>query len=154
VAWNSISSTVIPAVKAQIAVYPAYNFTVTGHSLGAAIAALATASMRAEGLDFLTYTMGEFRTGNPAWVSYIDSLQAPGRYFRITHTNDGVPQTLDHAMGYYHHATEFWELEPFGANNTQDCPGDDNAECNNSVPGIGLLGDNGVDGINAAHLCK
>ena len=98
--------------------------------------------------------MGEFRTGNPAWANYIDSLQGAARYYRITHTNDGVPQSLSQAMGYMHHAMEYWELEPFGGNDTQVCPGQDNPECNNSEPGLGLFGDDGVDGINPAHLCE
>lgn len=70
--------------------------------------------------------MGQFRTGNPAYADYVDQLQPPPSFHRITHTNDGVPQTIQQSQGYRHHSTEFWELEPFGDNNTQQCPGQDN----------------------------
>ena len=44
---------------------------------------------------------------------------------RITHTDDGVPQTIAQDQGYRHHATEFWELEPFEADETFQCEGDE-----------------------------
>lgn len=57
-------------------------------------------------------------------------------------------------MGYQHHSTEFWELEPFGANNTYRCGPNDDPECNNSALGLGLAGASGNGaGINQAHLC-
>ena len=84
--------------------------------------------------------MGEFRVGDPNFANYLDSLLPPPNYYRITHTNDGVPQTDTQAMGFEHHATEFWELEPFGAGTTQQCPGQDNPVSERGWMGENLVG--------------
>jgi putative lipase involved disintegration of autophagic bodies len=39
-AWQSVESTISASVKNEIATYPGYQIVITGHSLGAAIAAL------------------------------------------------------------------------------------------------------------------
>lgn len=149
-----MSNAVIIAIKGQQSAHPNYSLIVTGHSLGGAIASIASASLYGLGLALRPYTFGQFRTGNPAYASYIDSIYPPGSamaFRRVTHGDDGVPQTETVAQGYLHHSTELWELEPFGANNTERC-GQDVPECNNSRLGLGI--GNGGRGVNAAHLCE
>ena len=120
---NSISDQVTSTLNAQKQINQNYKIIVTGHSLGGALASMASASLVGLGNNITTYTLGQFRTGNPAYANYIDSIQPPDKMFRITHNNDGVPQTLSVSQGYRHHSSEYWELDPFSAGNTQRCTG-------------------------------
>lgn len=92
--------------------------------------------------------------------------------FRVTHANDGVPQTIPTSDGYRHHSTEFWQRDEATPSGVFQCSGQEpgvsylppttaaysvgsglnehEQDCNNSVRGTGL-GANGI-GINAAHL--
>jgi len=151
-AWNSASSIIISSIDRQITAHPDYALTVTGHSLGASLASLASASLASAqlGLNITTYTFGQPRTGNPAYANMIDAVLPFGKMFRVTHSNDGVPQTITIADGYRHHSTEFWENDPADAADTVQCSGQEPPDCNNSVRGTGI-GAN-LTGINAAHL--
>ncbi|KAE9374963.1 alpha/beta-hydrolase, partial [Stipitochalara longipes BDJ] len=120
-AWNSASSEIIAAINTQKTSHSGYTFTVTGHSLGGALASLASASLVGIGMNITTYTFGQPRTGNPAYANMIDQVLPFGKMFRVTHSNDGVPQTITVADGYRHHSTEFWENDPAGANTTVQC---------------------------------
>ncbi|KAH7411447.1 alpha/beta-hydrolase, partial [Cadophora sp. MPI-SDFR-AT-0126] len=126
-AWNSASAQIISAITTGMDANPSYALTVTGHSLGASLAALASASLANPslnlGVNITTYTFGQPRTGNPAFADYIDSLLPEGRMFRVTHSNDGVPQTITTQDGYRHHRTEYWENDPDSAATTVKCEG-------------------------------
>ena len=126
IAYQSLTSQTLSTLSSQSTLYPSYNLVVTGHSLGGALASIASPSLLNSGYpDLTTYTFGQFRTGDPNYASYIDSVLPYPRLFRITHTNDGVPQTISQSQGYRHHETEFWEVEPFGANDTVQCEGEE-----------------------------
>lgn len=113
-------------MQAQISAHPGYHPIVAGHSLGGALASLSSASLVHYFPNLTSYTLGQFRTGNPAYAAYINRILPYPNIYRITHTNDGIPQTIHKSKGYLHHSTEHWELEPFGANDTYKCqPGDD-----------------------------
>jgi hypothetical protein len=122
-AWNSASTEVIAAINIQKTSYPEYSLTVTGHSLGGALASLASPSLVGSGLNITTYTFGQPRTGNPAYADMVDRVLPFGKMFRVTHSNDGVPQTITVADGYRHHSTEFWENDSAGADTTVQCSG-------------------------------
>lgn len=149
-AWNSVAQESLDAVRAQLSEKPSYKVTITGHSLGASLAALATLSFVGSGVDVTTYTFGEPRTGNPAWADFVDQQAPQGKMFRVTHANDGVPQTIPTSDGYRHHSTEFWQRDKATPSGVFQCSGQEPGDCNNSVRGTGL-GANGI-GINAAHL--
>ncbi|OJD35842.1 feruloyl esterase a [Diplodia corticola] len=149
-AWNSIAEEAISAVRDQLSPNPSYNVTVTGHSLGASVAALATLSFLGAGIPVTTYTFGEPRTGNAAWADFVDQQAPPGNMFRVTHANDGVPQTIPTSDGYRHHSTEYWQRDEATPAGVFQCFGQEPTDCNNAVRGTGL-GANGI-GINAAHL--
>ncbi|GAA5841299.1 hypothetical protein JCM3766R1_005020 [Sporobolomyces carnicolor] len=57
-----------------------YKLTITGHSLGGAVAAVAGVDLAA---DFLI-TFGEFRVGNPATAKYLDQKYGANT-FRVVH---------------------------------------------------------------------
>lgn len=102
-----------------------YALTVTGHSLGASLASLASASLASAslGMNITTYTFGQPRTGNTAYANMVDQVLPFGKMFRVTHSNDGVPQTIPTSAGYQHHSTEFWENDPADAADTVQCSG-------------------------------
>lgn len=116
-AYASISSAVMSSITSQLSAHPDYTITVTGHSLGAGIAAIATAAFVGQALPVRnTYTFGEPRNGDSSWVSYIESQVPNTNYYRVTHSYDGVPQIPPSILGYVHHGTEYWE----SSNGTND----------------------------------
>jgi hypothetical protein len=149
-AYGSVAGEVKTAVDAGLADNPGFSLTVTGHSLGASLAAIASADLKGQGLDLVVYTYGQPRTGNSAWADYIDAL-FPGTFYRITHQNDGVPQIPPQSDGYRHHSTEYWQTDdPPATSNTYECVGQEPDDCNQSVPGLGL--GNGGLGANSLHF--
>lgn len=91
------------------------SIVVTGHSLGAAIAALAA-------WDFnfnqqvpvdVFYTFGQPRVGNAAFATSFGS--APIDEYRVVHYKDIVPHLPTESMGFHHVKTEVWYQE----NNTE-----------------------------------
>ncbi|KAF1934258.1 alpha/beta-hydrolase [Didymella exigua CBS 183.55] len=104
--WLDARDTVTPAVQAAVKKYPAYKVSVTGHSLGGAIAPFAAAQLRNKGLAVALYTFGSPRVGGSALSSYI-SNQKGGNY-RVTHWNDPVPRVPLLVMGYVHTSPEYY----------------------------------------------
>ncbi|EFX01310.1 lipase, class 3 [Grosmannia clavigera kw1407] len=92
-AWNSIEPAVSASLAKALKANPGYTTIVSGHSLGAAIAALAFASLVNGPYNVTTaYTYGQPRTGNQAFANYLDSISGasdtePGILYRVTHSN-------------------------------------------------------------------
>ncbi|RYP53472.1 hypothetical protein DL770_010989 [Monosporascus sp. CRB-9-2] len=122
-AWNSVARESIDGVNAELAANSGYKVTVTGHSLGGALASLATVSMLGSGIDVTTFTYGQPRTGNQAFANFVDQQAPQGKIFRVTHANDGVPQVVSTSNGYRHHSTEFWQKDAATAAGTFQCSG-------------------------------
>ncbi|KJZ74692.1 hypothetical protein HIM_05809 [Hirsutella minnesotensis 3608] len=137
--WNSVADQVMGTVKKQMEENKGARLTVTGHSLGGAIASLATMSMIGSGMNVEVVTYGQPRTGNKAYADFVDS-KAP-EFRRVTHSNDGVPQIALNALGFQHHSTEFWQPDD-KAESTVKCQGQ---EPKGIVSTTGLV-------INAAHV--
>ena len=67
--------------------------------------------------------------------------------YRITHTDDNVPQDLTPDEGYQHVAVEYWiSDDPAGPENIVKCNGGEDPECNaaHGTPNTGLGGINEV----------
>ncbi|GAA5940498.1 uncharacterized protein JCM15063_002352 [Sporobolomyces koalae] len=79
-----------------------YTLTITGHSLGGAVAAIAGVDLPA---DFLI-TFGEFRVGNPATARYIDQKYGSNTY-RVVHALDSVPAVVPRSLTSQHHGRAF-----------------------------------------------
>jgi hypothetical protein len=92
------------ALKSQ---FPSYSVTVTGHSLGAALALLTALELRQSGVSLNMYNFGNPRVGND---EFYDWVKASGDVnYRVVHDNDIVPHTPPNSFGFHHIATEIWE---------------------------------------------
>jgi len=98
---GSIRSTVGELSKA----YPTYGITVTGHSLGGALAQVAAGDLRSMGFKNVTAcTFGSPRIGNK---QFSDWVSKSGPNYRFTHTDDPVPRLPLIIMGYEHVSPEY-----------------------------------------------
>eukprot|EP01133_Synstelium_polycarpum_P008402 gene8402-9883_t len=138
-AWTSVQSQVEAGMKDALTKCPSCkSIVVTGHSLGAAIATFAMASI-AELFPLLpkkSYTFGSPRCGNAAFVNYYNSLQPNN--FRVVNQDDIVPHVPAEDMVLYsfdHVPTEFWY--PSNTTTYVECnsSGEDPA-CSDSVSAI------------------
>lgn len=132
-AWTEVEHAVLTAVSAALDEHPHYDIVATGHSLGAAIATIAAASLREDSGYTDLYTYGSPRVGNAGFVEYVESL--PGGNYRLTHSADPVPLLPPSVLGYRHMSPEYWLVgdstrAEFGARNVTVCVGLLNFECN------------------------
>lgn len=67
---NSVSSEIRAAMQAQLSQYSGYAPIVTGHSLGGALCSIAAVSLVHDFQGLKAYSLGQFRTGNPAYAAY------------------------------------------------------------------------------------
>ena len=127
--YLAVRQQVMTAFTALIEKYPDYELYFTGHSMGAAIAQIAS-------LDALftfpeahkrirNFSFHSTRVGNLAYVKLLDF-----DVFRFTHSNDLVSQQPSRFwFGYTHpEHDEFWQL----GNKLYRCQGRESNECNNS----------------------
>ncbi|KAK2051648.1 lipase [Colletotrichum caudatum] len=136
--WSSIEQTVMAVVPGLHSVHPTYNVVTTGHSLGAALATLATAHLRQSmGIPIDTYLYGSPRVGNEDFVDFFNGL--PGQTFRVTHWDDPVPRLPGHQFGYYHVDTEYWlsvgdaQRIDYTPEDVKVCQGTYNTNCNSGT---------------------
>ncbi|KAK0121841.1 hypothetical protein ONS95_010121 [Cadophora gregata] len=103
-AWQDVESIVTNSVLRAVIEHPGYRVIATGHSLGGALAALAATSLRNGGMSVDLYTYGQPRLGFDSISNYITN-QAPakGNNYRVTNTNDIVPQLPQHKAGGWDH---------------------------------------------------
>lgn len=124
------------------------------NSLGGSLATLAAAQFSSFFDNITVYTMGEPRTGNAAFASFINERYRTAspettRFYRCTHADDGIPNAPPKEDGYVHHGLEYWNRDPTGAENTYVCVedegegGSDVVQCCEAQNG---------SGINPAHL--
>lgn len=111
------------------------------------MAAITAAQLSATYDHVSLYTFGEPRTGNQAYASYMnEALEAASsattRFFRVTHTNDGVPNLPPAELGYVHSGIEYWSIEPHSPQRTNICTGGEVQCCEAQ----------GGQGVNAAHV--
>ena len=127
--WNSVEAGVISCVQNLLKETPSAPVTVTGRSLGGSLASLAGVSMTGCGINVTVYTYGQPRTGDAVYANYVDSTLPEGKMFRVTHSDDGVPQLVPTISGFRHHSTEFWQNDPANLANVVRCTGQEPAVC-------------------------
>ncbi|KAJ9069236.1 hypothetical protein DSO57_1020559 [Entomophthora muscae] len=115
-AMESLAPTFLPSIKELVSrhEYADYSVAVVGHSLGGAIASLATVKlhyslgMAWEKMELYTY--GQPRTGNVVFAKWLS--QQPLGSSRVVHRNDVIPHLAFGLLGsYVHHQNEVWLRE-------------------------------------------
>ncbi|KAF2237612.1 alpha/beta-hydrolase [Viridothelium virens] len=141
--WVNTRSEILPSLETAIASYPNYTLTLVGHSLGGAVAGLASLDFIARGWNPRVATFGEPRLGNDALMRFIDqrfhfsdnNAGATGKetaYRRVTHVDDPVPLLPPKEWGFRMHAEEVYisksELSP-DVGDLRRCDGDEDPHC-------------------------
>mmetsp|Transcript_28810 Transcript_28810/g.63511 ORF Transcript_28810/g.63511 Transcript_28810/m.63511 type:complete len:314 (+) Transcript_28810:66-1007(+) len=105
---------------------------ITGHSLGAAMAALALFDLVGEGYNVKTaYTYGQPRVGDANFAKEFDARMAGVSYYRVTNFKDAVPAVPTKWMGYRHVGPEvYYHATQLGAYKV--CDGDEDPTCNDN----------------------
>lgn len=141
----SIQEALTSYITVKLAENKEYHLTVTGHSMGAALASIAATAFRTQGFSLNAYTYGQPRTGNQEYADYVDlmfpSSPEPGKtniMARSSHANDGVAQVPTQKSGYRHHSTEFWIPPPGAGEQVVQCDGQEPPDCNQRRRGIPL----------------
>ena len=137
--WRHTGPHILPQLKEVMKQYPNYQLTLVGHSLGGAVAALASLDFEARGWKPKITTFGEPRIGNQGLMQYIDqsfsngsSRNITGRYRRVTHIDDPVPLLPLTEWGYQMHAGEIYISKPELSPELKDlryCDGDEDPNC-------------------------
>lgn len=105
-AWKGVSGQVMNSVKA-LSKQHKYRVSITGHSLGGALATLAAASLRHDGIVADAYTYGSPRVGNMVFANYVSS-PAMGATHRMAHDADVVTFVPFALFGFAHTYPEYW----------------------------------------------
>jgi Lipase (class 3) len=137
--WMNTRCIIIPHIERALAEFPDYRVTLVGHSLGGAVAGLASLEFQARGWEPQVTTFGEPRIGNQALNSYIDHRfnlshqdSSKNAYRRVTHVSDPVPLLPLEEWGYGAHAGEIYiskyDLPPT-VGDLEHCTGDKDPRC-------------------------
>jgi len=128
-AWLSVKDGVVAEVKNLLTTYPDAQIFVTGHSLGAALAALCTAELGASStIDpkiTAVYTYGQPRIGNEKFREFYDSGTSIS--WRLTHQRDPIPHLPPLHLGFIQTSTEVFYNEDFSTHKICDSSGEDQA---------------------------
>jgi predicted lipase len=137
-----MKSSTLSTVAATKASYPSYSVITTGHSLGGAIATLAGAYLRVNGVACDIYTYGSPRVGNDDFVNFVDGQS--GSEYRVTHVDDPIPRLPGSLLGYRHTNVEYWlatggdTTTSYAATDIDVCTGIKNLDCNGGETGLSL----------------
>lgn len=89
-AWAEVKDKVLKAVKDAQAKNPKFKVVATGHSLGGAMATLATAELRSSGTAVDLYTYGAPKVGNDKFNAFLGKTEK-GQTYHSVHKKDLVP---------------------------------------------------------------
>ncbi|KKK19637.1 hypothetical protein P175DRAFT_0434816 [Aspergillus ochraceoroseus IBT 24754] len=106
-AWETVATTITAKVEAAVSSYSGYTLVFTGHSYGAALAAVGATVLREAGYTIDLYNFGQPRIGNLALADFITD-QDMGNNYRTTHTDDVVPKMPPELLGYHHFSPEYY----------------------------------------------
>jgi predicted lipase len=112
--------------------YPTASLTCTGHSLGAALAALCAADMndiysdRPDLLIASPYIYGLPRLGDDTFANWFKkSGSLPFDTYRVVHRKDPVPQLPLQSMGFHHFPYEVFYIEDYSKYTVCSADGED-----------------------------
>ncbi|KAJ6617613.1 alpha/beta-hydrolase [Mycena sp. CBHHK59/15] len=118
----------LAGVMAGLASTGVNKVVVTGHSLGAALATMTGAMIKAAvdpSVDVTVTTFGLPRGGNQQWADFLDSNV--GVTF-VSNQNDPVPTVPPRFLGFQHSSGEIHIIDDTQTNLVA-CPGQDNENC-------------------------
>jgi len=130
--WSRTEKLISPVLEQLLEVFPRYQLTLVGHSLGGAVAGLAGLDFHARGWDPMVTTFGEPKSGNVGLAEFYNKKFTGDKYRRITHINDPVPLLPFASLGYRHHAHEYFISKrdpPYTKGDIQRCVGSEDANC-------------------------
>jgi hypothetical protein len=104
-AYEEISNQVLEKYESLRKRYKGYKTILTGHSMGGALATIASVYLKKEGLDFDLYTFGSPRVGNQEFAEFVNNI-LKGNNFRVTFKEDPVAVVPPRFIGYHHAGTE------------------------------------------------
>lgn len=132
-AYLDVASPILSKVKEYMAKYNESRVTVTGHSLGAAMALLASAHYAEELKQgvYRAFAFGLPRTGNPAFANAIDS-KVGGKFYYVVNGKDWVPHMVPRDWGFQHPSGQIW-IYPASSTNWSFYPGQENVHGANSI---------------------
>ncbi|KAG9300491.1 hypothetical protein G9A89_010118 [Geosiphon pyriformis] len=138
VAFKSAKDLIFDKVQNLTKENPEYSVTLSGHSLGGALALLESLDLKQRiptlkvNENFFVYTYGQPRVGNKIFASYVDRTI---KLLRMTHTSDMIPHLPLRVLGYQHPSGELWIKHDKTAKTggTLICKGVENPNCSNSI---------------------
>ncbi|KAI5466606.1 Alpha/Beta hydrolase protein [Mariannaea sp. PMI_226] len=148
--WKSTRDLILPQLRELKKQHPSYPIQLMGHSLGGAVACLASLELKVSlgWDDVVVTTFGEPRVGNQGFAQFVDQVfDLDGEknleqrtYRRITHQDDPVPLLPMGEWGYNSHAGEIFiskkNLSPT-ENDVHMCIGDEDPQCIAKADGDG-----------------
>ncbi|KJZ75490.1 hypothetical protein HIM_05186 [Hirsutella minnesotensis 3608] len=141
-AWEDIASRTNETLSEVLKKNPGYRIIATGHSLGGAVATVAAAYLRRDGMAVDAFTFGAPRVGNVDFANFV--MSQPGSIHRVTHGGDPVPRLPPLAWGYAHTSPEYWIAHAGMTENNPTagdlvvCQGIANPACNVGTYGLEL----------------
>ncbi|KAH0566113.1 hypothetical protein GP486_000474 [Trichoglossum hirsutum] len=135
--WENTRPHLEPEIQRLVKHLPHHRLTLIGHSLGGAVAGLASLEFYRRGWNPRVTTFGEPRVGNQALTKYFDarfydSMHEESNYRRVTHINDPIPLLPLKEWGYRMHAGEIYISKPNLQPSVRDlehCEGDEDPNC-------------------------
>merc|ERR1712228_735641 len=131
------------------------SMTVSGHSLGAAEAAIAMYDLRSEGYRInQTYTFGQPRVGDAAFVSAFESAFGKSLLYRLTHYHDPIPHLPEAKSGGFEHMSTEVYFQEKATSGFKQCDGSgEDKSCSDSDDNlIALLLECAAKGSDCDHL--
>lgn len=125
--WASLAPGLLPRLAALRNAYPNAPLTLTGHSLGAAIAILGSYILETD-LQIpvqAVYSFGAPRVGNAAFAKA--HPLGDDRQWRLTHHRDIVPHLPEQLLGFHHTPTEVFYADDSQQGIICDGSGEDSA---------------------------
>ena len=120
----SVKDQVLNLTTSYLSQYPSATLTVTGHSLGAALAGHCIAELVYEGFSVTSaYVYGMPRVGDEVFESWFISV-VPG-LFRVVHHKDPVPHLPTQNMGFHHMAYEVFYVSDYNDYSVCSIEGED-----------------------------
>ena len=142
-AWAEIQEQAKNAVWSALGSNNGYRVVVAGHSLGGAVATLAGAYLRRDGLACDVYTFGSPRVGNDHFANWM--VAQNGKEWRMTHRDDPVPRLPPIFIGYRHISPEYWldggsaDQATYPLSSVRICTGIANVACNGGTFGLNII---------------